>query len=384
MKSLVIHIRQTRYPVPVFVLPLLLLLSACASGGISYQDQAVIEDEIGSLGGPGAKYTTRFLPNHAFEATIDRTEDPRSVLSVVSFVMKTQGSISEQTMDGNDFLVRGYVGSGYLNMNPAALSIWIRATQNGGSNLLVRGVAKEGLLNQKTSEKAVTRIASGIVRYLDSKPKVNNPPTPEQSSKGTGTGFFVSERGLILTAQHVVKNASKILVYPQKGQPVSAIIEQADPANDIAILSVRMNPPAFLFLSPPRAATSGQRVFTMGFPVPNVLGREPKYTEGVISSLSGLEGASSLLQITVPIQPGNSGGPLLNERGEVVGIITSTAAVQYFLKVTGSLPQNVNWAIKSEYARPLFDPPVSTDSPQNRDKLLEVVKNSVCLIEVEY
>ena len=121
----------------------------------------------------------------------------------------------------------------------------------------------------------------------------------------------------------------------------------------------------------------------MGFPVSSVLGQEAKYTEGVVSSLSGIKGASSFLQITVPIQPGNSGGPLVNERGEVVGIITSTAAILPFIKESGTLPQNINWAVKADYLRPLIELPKAEQKEFSREQLIEHVKKSTFFIEVE-
>jgi len=98
----------------------------------------------------------------------------------------------------------------------------------------------------------------------------------------------------------------------------------------------------------------GQKVFTMGFPVPDVLGYEAKYSEGAISSLSGIKGVVSLIQMTVPIEPDNSGRPVSDESGHVLGVVTPTAAVQSFLKHTGTLPQNINWAVKREYLHPLL------------------------------
>jgi S1-C subfamily serine protease len=133
-----------------------------------------------------------------------------------------------------------------------------------------------------------------------------------------------------------------------------------------------------------RSVKTGDRVFTIGFPVSSVLGPEPKYTEGVVSSLSGVGGASSFLQISVPIQPGNSGGPLVNERGEVVGIITSTAAILPFLEESGTLPQNVNWAVKSDYLRLLVELPETEEQKYvDREQLITHVKKAVVFIESE-
>ena len=134
-------------------------------------------------------------------------------------------------------------------------------------------------------------------------------------------------------------------------------MESVSPANDLALLKVNTDTTHFLPLAAARSASVGQKVFTIGFPVTDVLGDDPKFTEGSISSLTGPSGEISFLQISVPVQPGNSGGPLVNESGEVVGVVTASAAIIPFLSATGTLPQNVNWAIKSDFALPLFEPP---------------------------
>jgi S1-C subfamily serine protease len=120
----------------------------------------------------------------------------------------------------------------------------------------------------------------------------------------------------------------------------------------------------------------------VGFPVTVLLGLEPKFTDGSVSALSGVGGESSLLQVSVPVQPGNSGGPLLNDRGEVVGIVTSSAAVAHFLQASGTLPQNVNWAVKSEYAAMLFDAPPAGPAPtEHRVEAVTRAMKATCLIE---
>jgi S1-C subfamily serine protease len=117
--------------------------------------------------------------------------------------------------------------------------------------------------------------------------------------------------------------------------------------------------------------------------VPELLGEAPKYSEGTVSSLTGIADEASLMQISVPLQPGNSGGPLLNEAGSVVGMTISGAGVEYFYMSTGTLPQNVNWAIKSEFILPLL-PSVLSEQPAasdtTRDDVVERVKRAVCLL----
>ena len=196
----------------------------------------------------------------------------------------------------------------------------------------------------------------------------------------TGTGFAVLSKRTLITAFHVIDGARTIEVACGVGASAPGSVEKVDPANDLALIFISTPAPGYLEMSVENSLKVGQKVFTMGFPVPDVLGYEAKYSEGVISSLSGIQGAVSLIQTTVPIQPGNSGGPLSDDSGHVVGVVTSTAAVQSFLKHTGTLPQNINWAVKSEYLHPLLsgitqDPPYVAASP------IERVQKSVCLIK---
>jgi len=107
----------------------------------------------------------------------------------------------------------------------------------------------------------------------------------------------------------------------------------------------------------------------------------PKFTDGAVSAEYGPGGETSLLQVTIPVQPGNSGGPVVTLDGSVVGIVSSSAAIIPFLKATGTLPQNVNWAIKAEYAKPLFDQPQSRQVSKSRSEAIDHTTQAVCLVE---
>lgn len=197
----------------------------------------------------------------------------------------------------------------------------------------------------------------------------------------TGTGFAVRSRTTLVTAFHVIDGAQAIEASCGDGKPTSAKVERIDPANDLALLRLAEPTSHSLELAPENSIAIGQKVFTIGYPVPGLLGIDAKYSDGAISSLSGIQGAANLLQVTVPIQPGNSGGPLVDDSGRVVAVITSTAAVQGFLRRTGSLPQNINWAVRSEYVRPLL-----AGIPSTPAKLLgtavEIVRQSTCMLRV--
>jgi len=198
-----------------------------------------------------------------------------------------------------------------------------------------------------------------------------------------GSGFAVSSDGFIVTANHVVAGAISIRVH-QGIKTLNAKLITSDSINDIAILKVDKPTPDYLPIAPMRSATAGDRVFTVGYPMSDLLGQEPKYTEGVISSQSGIQDSASFLQITVPIQPGNSGGPLVNEKGQVVGIISSTASLLPFMKESGTAPQNLNWAIKADYIRPLLNLPETVQKKYiSRKDVIEKTRQATYMIEVK-
>jgi S1-C subfamily serine protease len=200
----------------------------------------------------------------------------------------------------------------------------------------------------------------------------------------TGTCFAVSPDGLLLTAQHVVDGFTDVRITYTDGRTTTARVIAEDEENDMALLQAATDPPDYLGLARDGQARAGDYVFTLGYPATDLLGTEPKFTDGSISSLSGLRGDPSLLQVSVPIQPGNSGGPLVTSTGDVVGVISATATSRSFELATGSLPQNVNWAVKSGHAADLLDRRPVRAAAETRRGAVERAGRSVCLVEAVY
>ena len=230
-------------------------------------------------------------------------------------------------------------------------------------------------------------LASDLERLLTQVDESASPSTPpkvmETGKRETirGTAFAVRPDGILLTAFHVIDGAKTIEVTCHGQKAIRAEVRQQTRSSDLAVLRIDSSTPDYLPLAPPRSAKVGDRVFTVGFPATSILGLEAKFTDGSVSSLSGLGGEATLIQTSVPIQPGSSGGPLLNEHGDVIGIMTSTAAVLAFTRATGTLPQNVNWAVKADYATPLFDPPVAPSPVKTREDSVERALRAICLVE---
>ncbi len=212
------------------------------------------------------------------------------------------------------------------------------------------------------------------------------------------TGFSLGYSGYILTNYHVVKNAKHIKVKFLNGDVSEAKIIIKDESNDIAFIKPESSPKlpgANVSLGDSSEVKLGDKVFTIGFPMSNVLGQQPRYSEGVINSLAGMGDDPKAFQISIPIQSGNSGGPLFNQKGEVVGIVSSSLDSANTFQVFGNAPQNVNFAIKSTFVKNLL--PMIPDAliaptdivvvPKGSDNLssfIERVQNNIVLIESEY
>jgi S1-C subfamily serine protease len=170
------------------------------------------------------------------------------------------------------------------------------------------------------------------------------PAAPTESYTTTGTGFTVSNDGFVLTNRHVVEKCGGITIHDRG----PAIVRELDETNDLALLKLQGSTVAATFRS--TSPDLGEAVYALGFPYSGVLGPGVNFTGGLISSLSGIGNDSRYLQFTAPIQPGNSGGPLVDANGLIVGVVSARLADIEILKASGSLPQNVNFAIRSDLA----------------------------------
>lgn len=190
----------------------------------------------------------------------------------------------------------------------------------------------------------------------------------------SGTGFFISADGYLLTNHHLVKDSRKIVVRTEDSERPARVVK-IDPANDLALLKIEGSFSA-VALGDSRNVAVGDSVMTIGYPNIEVQGTAPKFTKGEVSSLSGFQDDSRLFQISVPIQPGNSGGPLIDERGNVVGITNAQLSALKMISASGSVPQNVNYAVKISYAQLLLDavPELAPKLPKRHKEKADTAK----------
>lgn len=191
------------------------------------------------------------------------------------------------------------------------------------------------------------------------------PDAAAESPSASGSGFFVTENGYVVTNHHVIADARRVTITTAKGTFPAKIVRQ-DVANDLALLKVECTVAA-LHVRGSRAVKLADRVATVGYPNPGMQGLSPKYSSGEISSINGPGDDPRLFQISVPLQPGNSGGPLVDECGLVVGVIVAKLDQMTALKQTGQLPENVNYAIKGSLLAAFLE-----SVPDVADKLVAI------------
>ncbi len=216
---------------------------------------------------------------------------------------------------------------------------WYMADKSINSNLYIS--FDKGMLKTIWSESGMEEIYLKLYPTSESALASINPEIIS-----SGTGFAINSSGYILTNNHVVENAQAITIRGVNGEfnkPYNAEIVLRDKNNDLAILKIK-DKGIQSFGNPPYSFKTvlsdvGETVYALGYPLRATMGDEIKLTNGIISSESGFQGDITNYQISVPVQPGNSGGPLLNSEGNVIGVISA--------KHIGA--ENASYAVKISY-----------------------------------
>jgi serine protease Do len=191
----------------------------------------------------------------------------------------------------------------------------------------------------------------------------------DQSGGSSGTGFFVSEKGHVLTNNHVVEGCSRFTVTPPGETPRVANVIAHDAVNDLAILASELRPTVFpSFNTKPKV---GENIHVYGFPLSGVLATSGNFTVGNITATAGLNDDTRMIQISAPVQPGNSGGPVMDQTGNIAGVLVSKLNALRIAKVTDDIPQNVNFAIKSSIATNFLESNGITPSTKLADMRME-------------
>ncbi len=200
-------------------------------------------------------------------------------------------------------------------------------------------------------------------------------PKASRSMSKSGTGFVISANGHILTNHHVIDGCTDIRGN-LGGQPATALrVVSSDETNDLAVL--QGPPESFKDHAKlrDRSIRSGDSVVAIGYPLHGLLSSDFTVTTGIVSSLSGTLNDTRFLQISAAVQPGNSGGPLLDTSGLIVGVVAAKLDAFSVARATGNIPENINFAIKTGAIRDFLDNsvvPFETAEPKGELKTPEI------------
>lgn len=186
------------------------------------------------------------------------------------------------------------------------------------------------------------------------------PPAPDPgapsapSLRGNGSGLIIGKEPYVVTAHHVISACREIKLRDADGDKSAVThVVARDKASDLALLAgVEFGSPLKMRASPARL---GETVTSFGFPLSNLLASSGNLTTGTVSSTTGMQGDSKTFQFTAPVQPGNSGGPIVDEYGNLIGVAVGKLNAVAIAEATGDIPQNVSFATNAERVRSLLD-----------------------------
>lgn len=242
------------------------------------------------------------------------------------------------------------------------------------------------LANCVTRVKADGLSKAGDFTKIAAKPQAT--PDKQAPSAGTkaaraksGTGFVVSANGHIVTNNHVIDGCVGDIKGNLTGEAAMALrVVSSDANNDLALLQAPSTTTFKDFVRiRDRSIRSGDSVVAIGFPYHGMLTSDFTVTTGIVSSLSGMRNDTRFLQISAPVQPGNSGGPLFDATGQVVGVVTRKIDALRIAVATGNIPENINFAIKTGVLRDFLDNsvvPYQTAEPKSELKTTDIAGNA--------
>ncbi len=307
--------------------------------------------------------------------------------SFVKLLLKLENS---KNLNQNDFLMAIQDKKNFYNPNKF-------------SNQISNKKEKAKRLEEERKRKALEqRIAE-----LEKKNKELQQPKKQQKAQpksGSGSGFFISKLGHIITNQHVVNKCSRITVGDSIDKQVPAELLETDKRNDLALLkttslklasaetksliqklSIEIVPLATAGLMRGNDVKLGEDVLVAGFPYGDIFSKNIKVTKGIVSSTTGIKDDSGQFQLDAAVQPGNSGGPIYDKYGNIVGVVVAQLNKFKMAKAIGSLPENVNFGIKASTVKQFLNESIPTRwSERTKEisttKLSEIAKKQTVMV----
>lgn len=218
----------------------------------------------------------------------------------------------------------------------------------------VESVRKNGLANAGEFAAAPPKQAAAAPPAAAPAQPSAAPPKQGKPVSKTGTGFVISANGHIVTNNHVISGCDEINGNLSGEAPIKLRLVSSDETNDLALLQA---PSPFKEFATIReySIQTGDGVIAIGYPYHGLLTSDFTVTTGIVSSMSGMFNDTRHLQISAAVQPGNSGGPLFDFTGAVVGVVSAKLDAIRVAQATGDIPENINFAIKTGALKDFLD-----------------------------
>lgn len=194
-----------------------------------------------------------------------------------------------------------------------------------------------------------------MAQFVGAAPLPPSSKKSEKDNKRHGTGFFVSNDGYLITNEHVVKSCEKLQAIDGAGQQFQVRVVRVSEPDDLALLKVETERNTVAAFRESAKITQGEAIFIYGYPLAGLLASSGSVSTGVVTALAGIGDNTRQMQISAPVQQGNSGGPLVDIKGAIIGVVVSKLNAVAVARITSDIPQNVNFAIKAPAVINLLD-----------------------------
>ena len=264
--------------------------------------------------------------------------------------MRVASTGNEMIARARQACTRAFGGSSSLLSFNEAKGIAICSDKSVRKTVKVSGASTKK--KARDSQKVTIETPDAVEVIPNASKNQSNPPKNFPENQGgttaSGSGFLISKRGHVVTNAHVVSECKSIRAKLHHGTFALANLITAREDMDLALLVVpSLIDKQYAKIRPSGSVVIGDDAIAFGFPLVGALSSDGSLTTGGISSLSGFRNDRTNFQISVPVQPGNSGGPLLDRNGAVIGVVVAKLNAVEIAKLTGDIPQNVNFAVKS-------------------------------------
>jgi S1-C subfamily serine protease len=266
-------------------------------------------------------------------------------LFYLTVLLSSCGTSSSSVKFGNEIMVTvGHVGYGLVpQLTPEARQVAEQHCKKHGKSSIFTGITRDSGVGPEEFD----------FQCVETKKSKSN--TEKSPSPSSGSGYLISKDGLMLTNEHVVRNCSSITVGKDKANTSTANIIEVDGVNDLALIKIvdfKSNvpdemPSLEVGLIRETSIELGESVLVSGFPYGDIFGDTLKVTSGLVSSSVGIGNNISQFQFDAAVQSGNSGGPVYDEYGNIIGIVVAQLDKLKVASLTGSLPENVNYAVNT-------------------------------------